>query len=58
MQHGVHVTHGERRQGLAIARAVVVDKHQGELTFETAIGQGTTFTIRLPIEASEQTRAA
>jgi PAS domain S-box-containing protein len=45
-------------QGLAIARAVVVDKHQGELTFETAIGQGTTFTIRLPIEASEQTRAA
>jgi PAS domain S-box-containing protein len=36
-------------QGLAIARSVVVDKHQGELTFETQCGRGTTFTIRLPI---------
>jgi PAS domain S-box-containing protein len=37
-------------QGLAIARAVVVEKHQGELTFDTEFGRGTTFTIRLPIE--------
>jgi PAS domain S-box-containing protein len=37
-------------QGLAIARSVVVDKHQGELTFETASGVGTTFVVRLPIE--------
>jgi signal transduction histidine kinase len=35
-------------QGLAIARSVVVDKHGGELRFETAEGQGTTFFIRLP----------
>ena len=36
-------------QGLAIARSVVVEKHQGALTFETELGRGTTFTIRLPI---------
>jgi signal transduction histidine kinase len=36
-------------QGLAIARAVVVDRHQGQLDFETAPGAGTTFHIRLPI---------
>jgi signal transduction histidine kinase len=36
-------------QGLAIARNVVVDKHGGTLHFETEVGQGTTFYIRLPI---------
>ncbi|MEJ5330704.1 MAG: PAS domain S-box protein [Desulfobaccales bacterium] len=35
-------------QGLAIAHAVVVEKHQGNITFETEVGQGTTFIIRLP----------
>lgn len=35
-------------QGLAIARSVVVDKHGGELSFETEIGRGTTFIVRLP----------
>jgi signal transduction histidine kinase len=35
-------------QGLAIARSVVVDKHQGEVFFETEMGKGTTFVIRLP----------
>ena len=35
-------------QGLAIARSVVVDKHHGEISFETEMGQGTTFVIRLP----------
>jgi len=28
---------------------VVVDKHGGTLHFETELGQGTTFFIRLPI---------
>ena len=37
-------------QGLALARAIVVEKHGGTLTFETEVGQGTTFYIRLPIE--------
>jgi two-component system, NtrC family, sensor kinase len=37
-------------QGLAIARSIVVDKHRGSLTFESEVGRGTTFTIRLPVE--------
>jgi PAS domain S-box-containing protein len=35
-------------QGLAIARSVVVDKHGGTIHFETEMGKGTTFIIRLP----------
>jgi len=37
-------------QGLAIARAIVVDKHGGTIHFETEVGRGTTFIVRLPIE--------
>lgn len=37
-------------QGLAISRSIVVEKHDGTLTFESEIGHGTTFYIRLPIE--------
>ena len=36
-------------QGLAIAYAVVVRKHGGEISVETAEGQGTTFTVKLPL---------
>ncbi|HHX45591.1 MAG TPA: PAS domain-containing protein [Chloroflexi bacterium] len=36
-------------QGLAIAHAVIVEKHGGTITFETTPGKGTTFIIRLPI---------
>ncbi len=36
-------------QGLAIAHAVIVDQHQGQLTFETEVGVGTSFIIRLPL---------
>ena len=39
-------------QGLAIARSVIVDKHHGSLTFESVPGVGTTFHIRLPLEAN------
>jgi len=42
-------------QGLAIARSVIVDKHRGQLTFETAPGKGTTFFIRLPLEPAAST---
>lgn len=35
-------------QGLAIARSVVVEKHQGTLTFDVTPGVGTTFFIRIP----------
>jgi signal transduction histidine kinase len=37
-------------QGLAIAHAVIVEKHGGTLTFETETGKGTTFVIRLPLQ--------
>ena len=40
-------------QGLAIARSVIVDKHQGEIFFESEVGQGTTFVVRLPLEVAE-----
>jgi PAS domain S-box-containing protein len=36
-------------QGLAIAWSVINEKHGGELTFDTTVGAGTTFFIRLPI---------
>jgi signal transduction histidine kinase len=45
-------------QGLAIARTVVVDKHGGTLHFETEVGRGTTFYIRLPINGSDSASAA
>jgi signal transduction histidine kinase len=35
-------------QGLAIAYSVIVEKHGGNISFETEIGKGTTFTSRLP----------
>jgi PAS domain S-box-containing protein len=40
-------------QGLAIAHSIVVTKHHGSLTFESEVGKGTTFTIRLPIGGAE-----
>ncbi len=39
-------------QGLAIAHSVIVDKHGGTIHFETELGKGTTFIIRLPLAAS------
>lgn len=39
-------------QGLAIAHSVVVKKHEGTLRFVTECGKGTTFFIRLPVEAA------
>jgi two-component system, NtrC family, sensor kinase len=36
-------------QGLAIARNIVVRRHAGSLEFESEVGKGTTFVLRLPI---------
>ena len=47
-------------QGLAIARAIVIDQHGGTITVDSELGTGTTFTIRLPIAepADEERRGA
>jgi two-component system NtrC family sensor kinase len=37
-------------QGLAIARSIVVDRHGGMLTFDSRIGEGTTYHIHIPID--------
>ena len=37
-------------QGLAISRSVIVERLGGRLTFDSRVGEGTTFTIRLPLE--------
>ncbi|MBC8131804.1 MAG: PAS domain S-box protein, partial [Deltaproteobacteria bacterium] len=36
-------------QGLALVWAVVREKHGGNVTFESKVGQGTTFFLQLPI---------
>jgi signal transduction histidine kinase len=40
-------------QGLAISRSIVADKHGGSLSFESELGRGTRFLIKLPVEAQE-----
>src|SRR5206468_2541151 len=45
-------------QGLAISRSVVVDRHGGTIVFETEVGKGTTFIIRLPITPVAERKAA
>ncbi len=37
-------------QGMAICHSIVVKKHRGTIYFETEVGKGTTFTVRLPME--------
>jgi signal transduction histidine kinase len=43
-------------QGLTLARNVVVERHGGTLTFETEVGKGSTFFVRLPISGSPGAR--
>lgn len=49
------VTYGKKRGtglGTAIAKSIV-DAHQGQIRFETEVGQGTTFLIQLPFQGSQ-----
>jgi two-component system NtrC family sensor kinase len=41
-------------QGLALAHSVIVQRHGGMLRFETESGKGSTFFIRLPINAATE----
>nr|MBA2707169.1 ATP-binding protein [Gemmatimonadaceae bacterium] len=45
-----HSTKGNRGTGLGLAVAKkIVDEHDGMITVQSTEGQGTTFTIRLPV---------
>jgi signal transduction histidine kinase len=35
---------------LPFSHSIIVEKHQGMLYFESEIGKGTTFIIKLPLE--------
>jgi PAS domain S-box-containing protein len=41
-------------QGLAIARSIVVDKHEGQIDVRSTIGVGTAFIIRLPTQGRKK----
>lgn len=43
-------------QGLAIAHSSIVDKHHGTIQVESAIGEGTKFTITLPTVELKDTK--
>jgi signal transduction histidine kinase len=45
-------------QGLAIAYAVVVDRHGGHIDVDSREGRGTTFTVHLPLVAPRPAGAA
>lgn len=40
-------------QGLALAHSVIVKHHHGQIWFETEVGRGTTFFLRLPLQVPE-----
>jgi signal transduction histidine kinase len=41
-------------QGLAIAHRIIVEHHEGSIDFDTDVGRGTKFTIRLPIQGARK----
>lgn len=45
-------------QGLSIAHNVIVKKHRGTITVASEPGQGTTFTIRIPLASDAAAQAA
>jgi signal transduction histidine kinase len=45
-------------QGLAVARSLIVERYHGSLVFESQVGHGTEFTIRLPALTAEAKEAA
>ncbi len=39
--------------GLAVSYGII-DRHRGRIEVQSEVGRGTTFTIQLPLEASEE----
>lgn len=44
-------------QGLSLARSIIVDAHGGSISFESTVGFGTTFTVRVPIDGTSELAA-
>lgn len=40
--------------GLSISREIVEDTHGGQISFDTELGKGTTFHVRIPIEQNQR----
>jgi PAS domain S-box-containing protein len=45
-------------QGLWLARSTVVERHGGQLTFETQLGAGSSFSVKLPLPRPSMQRAS
>jgi signal transduction histidine kinase len=45
-------------QGLTLVHAVIVDGHHGQVTFDTEVGRGTEFRLRLPLAPPEGSRSS
>jgi PAS domain S-box-containing protein len=45
-------------QGLAVARSLIVERYRGSLVFESELGHGTVFTIRIPAHTADVKVAA
>ncbi|MFT5697313.1 MAG: signal transduction histidine kinase/HAMP domain-containing protein [Desulforhopalus sp.] len=41
-------------QGLSLAYQIVVEKHKGQLLVDSIEGQGSTFTVKLPVQSAEK----
>ncbi len=51
-------TGGLQRTGMGLASTYgIISEHSGEITVQSQVGKGTTFTIKLPRAAEEQTAA-
>jgi signal transduction histidine kinase len=45
-------------QGLSLARRIIVDGHGGSISFETTVGAGTTFIVRVPVDGTSLNRGS
>ena len=45
-------------QGLAISHAIVVQGHGGTISFDSEVGKGTTFVVRIPLDPTVITAVA
>ena len=45
-------------QGLALVWRIIKEKHQGEVTFDSKVGEGTTFRVRLSVSGASAANEA